>query len=219
MNEAKKQTAQGRVTALLREAILSGRLRPNERLVETELAARFGVSRTPIRGAIRQLEEDGWIKTERNRGAIVVSLSPKEVKELFFVRAHLEAIAGVEACKQATEKDLAVLEAILREMEDCDPEDNIYLRQHNLRFHKELCALCRNGCLISLIEDLWTRSQFFRRSVWYPPTRWQQSIRDHRILIELLRKKDERGVHELLLRHTTYFIGLEDEVEEMYGRS
>ncbi len=218
MSESKKKTQQSRIAALLREAILTGKYHPTERLIEEELAAQFGVSRTPIRVAIRELEESGWVRTERNRGAVVVAVSPKNVADLFAVRANLESLAAREATKKATDIDIQKLETILKKMEDLGTDDNLALQELNLLFHKELCRLSDNDCLISVIEELWVRSKFFQRSVWYPPKRWKQSIRDHCAIVECLKKKDEKKVGELLLRHITYSIGLLSELERIYAR-
>ncbi len=217
MSEPRKKTQQSQIAALLREAILAGKYHPNERLIEEELATKFGVSRTPIRVAIRELVENGWVRTERNRGAVVVAVSPKDVADLFAVRANLESFAAREASKKATDADIQRLETLLKQMEDLDRNDNLALQELNLLFHKELCSLSNNPCLISVIEELWMRSKFFQRSVWYPPKRWKQSIQDHHAIVEGLKRRDEKEVGELLLRHITYSIGLLSELEQIYA--
>lgn len=216
MSEPKKrQSQQSRIAALLREAILEGKLRPNERLIELELAELFKVSRTPIRAAIRELEETGWVRIEKNRGSVVVAVSPKEVADLFMVRANLEALAAGEASKKITPAEIASLESLLSQMEQSDPEnDNIILRDLNHRFHQELCSFSGNSCLISLIDDLWIRSQFFRKSVWYPSNRWQKSIKEHREIVKCLKEQNQDRIKELLLQHINSSIGLQNELEQ-----
>ncbi len=212
----KKPKQAERTAALIREAIMAGKLHSHQRLIETELAERFGVSRTPIRAAIRELEESGWLKTEPNRGALVVNVTSKDVEELFVVRAVLESFAAGEVCTRIAEKDIELLWSINEQMDKHDPMDNDTLRLLNLRFHKQLCSLAGNTFLTQLIEQLWQKSEFFRRSVWYPPGRWRKSIEDHIAILTCLKQKDRKGVTQIMQQHITYSAGLIQEIESVY---
>ncbi len=180
---------------------------PKERLIEEKLANEFGVSRTPIRGAIRNLEQTGWVKLEQNKGAFVVAVSPKKVRNLFAVRANLESFAAQEACKNATNDDIIKLQNICERMEECDLDDNFTLRELNSLFHTELYNLSDNNLCISIIKDLWEHSNFFRQSVWYPPSRWRDSIKGHREIIIGMKQKNPQKVKQVILNHINYRMG------------
>ena len=99
-----------RVSKEIEEAILSGRFKPRERLIEMDLISRFGVSRTVIREALKKLEAKGLIRTTPYRGAVVADLTVEEIEEIYFVRAELEKIAARLVLEHITQSEVQVFE-------------------------------------------------------------------------------------------------------------
>ena len=102
----------------MREAIVSGRLAPGERLVEIKLADEMGVSRTPVREAIRKLELEGFVIMMQRKGAYVAGLSPKEIRDVFEIRSTLESLAARLAAERITQVQLEQLKRQLADLEE-----------------------------------------------------------------------------------------------------
>jgi DNA-binding GntR family transcriptional regulator len=143
------RTLQDLTTDGLRAAILNGQFGPGARLGHDELARQFGVSRMPVRQALRVLESEGLVTLRPHRGAVVVALRPEEVTQIFEVRAMLEARAAELAAPNLTDADLALLRGFVEAMEHAGTDVEHWL-ELNLRFHtaiypasgwRHLCAL------------------------------------------------------------------------------
>lgn len=145
----------------LRDAILNGRLAPGERIVEAEVARQMAISRAPIREAIRKLEQDGLVEYVSRRGTIVVKLSSEEVRDAYYLRAHLEVYAARLAAMRVTDDDLNALAALIEEMRACAARDDLpALIAADVDFH---CRICRasgsrrvGGLWDSLNPHCWT---------------------------------------------------------------
>ena len=109
----------------LRQAILRGELKPGERLMEIALSQRLGVSRTPVREAIRMLEQEGLVIMIPRKGAQVAEISEKDLKDVLEVRLGLEELAVRIACQRITEEELEELEQAVKEFEEAMKEDNL----------------------------------------------------------------------------------------------
>jgi DNA-binding GntR family transcriptional regulator len=106
------QTLREKILETIRDAILKGTMKPGERVSEPDLAERFGISRTPIREAFRQLESEGYLVVIPRKGAVVASLSERDVEEFYAIKIILEGFAAKMASVNRTEKDFVRLEAI-----------------------------------------------------------------------------------------------------------
>ncbi|WP_326836691.1 GntR family transcriptional regulator [Amycolatopsis rhabdoformis] len=154
-----------RVREELRERILSGLLKPGDRLVERELAEGLGVSRVPVREAIRSLEAEGFVVVESPRRVVVRTLSRVDVEELFDVREALESLAAGLAASRAGKPELRRLERLLADAARAAARgDAARTAVLNSRFHDEIVAIAGNGLLTTLIEPLegrlrWLTSQ------------------------------------------------------------
>ena len=150
----------------LRQAILRGELEPGERLMEIHLANRLGVSRTPIREAIRKLELEGLVVMIPRRGAIVASITEKDLKDVLEVRRTLEIMAGEMACERITPELLKQLEEAGREfMKLKDTNDFTSLAEVNVKFHDIIYAATDNQRLITILNNL--REQMYRYRLEY----------------------------------------------------
>jgi len=148
------------VTAELRRLVLSGALRPGERLVEERLTEQFGVSRPPVREAMRLLEQEGLITRHRRRGAYVTALTAEDVREIYVLRAALERLAVELGVPVVDPLRLLPPRAALQEMRRAaDGGDRQRLLEANLQFHQALCALSGNRRLLQIYESLLRQSR------------------------------------------------------------
>ena len=175
----------------LREAIKTLALTPGERLMEIQLAEELGVSRTPVREAIRKLELERFVVMIPRRGTYVANLSLKDINEVFEIRAALDALAAGLAAERITEEELEQLERLLVEISDhIDQHDNVKIVATDEAFHDILYRASRNERLVGIIYNL--REQFSRfRSVSINyPGRLQNTLEEHRQLVEAIALRD-----------------------------
>ena len=137
----------------LRALILSDEFGPDTMLVETALATRLGVSRTPIREALRRLEQDGLVE-RTSRGTRVVERSPEQILEIYELRILLEGQAARTAAERATSLDINRLRAIHEQMLAAGPDDDEDRVRLNRLFHEALWAASHNGTLVEVIDRL-----------------------------------------------------------------
>jgi DNA-binding GntR family transcriptional regulator len=188
----------------LRRRIIDGVYEPGNRLTEERLADDFGVSRNPVREAIRVLEAEGFLVGQPRRGAVVASMSVQDVEDLFDVRMSLEVLAARLAAERAGRAGVGTLERLLgkargtRRMAD--------LAALNTQFHAEICALSGNALLTGMMESLHSRLQWvYRQSA---ETRAADSWAEHRELAEAILAGDPEAagaaaqVHVLAARHS-----------------
>jgi DNA-binding GntR family transcriptional regulator len=175
--------------ARMLEEIRQGVLGPGARLRETELAARFGISRTPIREAIRQLEADGLVVHVAHFGAAVRSLDYAEVMELYEMRAVLEATAARMAALAASEIELEELEAINAEMRAASENPGLAYSL-NRQFHTTLLDAARNRFLVKSAAAMEKTLLILGRSTLSDPMRVQEAADEHARLTAALRSRD-----------------------------
>ncbi|MFJ3493995.1 GntR family transcriptional regulator [Streptomyces sp. NPDC086091] len=187
-----------RVLAALRREIIAGRLRPGDRLVERELADRFGVSRVPVREAIRALVAEGFVLFETPRRTVVRRLSPTDVKELFELREALEVYAAGLAATRATPEALAELRELLdRAAEATRAGDAETITDVNTRFHDGILALAGNSLLISVMEPVDGRLRWLTRQ----NEEWPQLLTEHRELYDAIASGDPHRARAHALTH------------------
>lgn len=175
----------------LREAIKTGSLAPGERLMEIQLAEELGVSRTPVREAIRKLELERFVVMIPRRGTYVANLSLKDINEVFEIRAALDSLAAGLAAERITEDEQEQLERMLVEIADyIDQNDHVKIVATDEAFHDLLYRASRNERLVGIIYNL--REQFSRfRSVSINyPGRLQNTLEEHRQLVEAIAQRD-----------------------------
>ena len=141
--------------AALYEAILLGTLPPGERLVEAEIARQMGISRGPLREAIRQLEQDGLVEYRPRRGAVVAELTRERVLDAYSTRAELEGFAARLAAGRLAAADVARLEDLCELMQRCaEGGDSAGLLQADVKFHQAICEIAGNRVLLRLWTSL-----------------------------------------------------------------
>jgi DNA-binding GntR family transcriptional regulator len=161
----------------VREAIIDGVLRPGERLMESQLAEQLGVSRTPVREAIRKLELEGFVVMIPRKGAYVAGISLKDIADVFEVRAALEALATVLAAERITEEELEELERILvRKAEIIEQQEIELFIESDKKFHEILYRASRNQRLIQILTNLQDEVHRFRSVSLASPGRMRVAL-------------------------------------------
>jgi len=197
-------TLREKIVETVRNAIVNGQLPAGTRVAEPELADRFGISRTPIREAFRQLESEGFITVIPRKGAIVASLSSKDISDFYDLKMVLEGYAARCAVKTLTEKDLAKMEAVNRQMETAASKKDLrkVLTLHN-EFHDIFLKACGNEKLHSILQNMVRQFQRFRL-ILAMKGRTDGSIRQHWEIIEAFRKRDADLVESLVIKNAQY---------------
>ena len=182
------------------------------RLDERSLAEEFGISRTPVREAMAQLEREGFVRTVPRRGIYVVRKNKREVIELITAWAALESMAARLVTSSASDEEIASLRKMFATFE------NGKVRAHldeysdvNIEFHQALIRLSRNSVLMQLAENLFAHMRMIRRKTIGEKDRADRSIRDHMHIIEALEARETARAETLVRDHA---LGLAEHVEK-----
>lgn len=186
----------------LRQAILRGELKPGERLMEIQLANKLGVSRTPIREAIRKLELEGLVLMIPRRGAEVAEITEQNLRDVLEVREALEELSVKLACQHATREQLEVMkEAAETFKKSLHGDDVTKIAEADVAFHDAINMATSNKKLIQILNNL--REQMYRYRVEYLKNRdvYEQLIEEHEMLIEAVESRDQERAVEVICRH------------------
>lgn len=196
------QTLREKILETIREAILKGDLKPGEKVAEPELAERFGISRTPIREAFRQLESEGYLTVVPRKGAVVAALSERDVQEYYAVKSILEGYAAELAAKNLTDKELAKLEAINDRLKKLASEGDVktFYKVHH-EFHDTFLKAANNSKLYELIVQLGQKFSRLRMASLSVDGRMSISVAEHDKLLDAFRQHDGK-VAESLVKKT-----------------
>jgi DNA-binding GntR family transcriptional regulator len=196
----KHLTLREKILENIRDAIISGALKGGSRVSEPDLAERYGISRTPIREAFRQLESEGFLTVIPRRGAVVSEFSVKDVEEFYAIKSILEGYAAHRACEKLTAKELDRLQAINDRLAELAAHNDIrtFFRIHN-DFHDVFIKAADNEKLRELITSLVSRFQRLRLMSISLPGRMGISVQEHEKIIEAFRLKDAETA-EMLVR-------------------
>jgi DNA-binding GntR family transcriptional regulator len=188
------------------------RSREDIRLDERKLAQDFGISRTPVREAMAQLEREGFVRSVPRRGIYVVRKTKEQVIELITAWAALESMAARLITQQATDEEIAGLRKMFATF--LSGEVHAKLDEYsevNIEFHQSIIKLSRSKVLADLAENLFTHMRMIRRKTIVEKDRADRSIRDHMHIIEALEARDTRKAEELVRDHA---LGLAEHVKQ-----
>lgn len=186
----------------LRRAIVHGELPPGIRVVETELAARLGISRTPIREAFRRLEAEGFLSKGRGSSLVVSAMSLEEVEETFRIRAVLEGFAARLAAERAAVDAIEQLEEILKRTEGLVGEEAPeQLLDWNTRFHDGLNALSGSAQLQQLLQAIHDRILRYRRITLEVGPARKQWLGEHWAILQAIKERDPDRAERLTTQH------------------
>ena len=186
----------------LREAILRGDLVAGERLMELQLAAKLGVSRTPIREAIRMLEQEGLAITIPRKGAIVAGMTEKDMQDVLEIREALEELSVQVACDKITDEEIAKLQKNMKNFEHSLKSGDLKkMAQADVEFHDVIYQATDNPKLISMLNNL--REQMYRYRVEYlkNPQNHEQLLKEHEAIYKGIVEKDKKAVTEMIRKH------------------
>lgn len=199
------KNAADRVYGAVRAGILGGTYEFGARLGEVELADTFGVSRTPVREALRRLDSEGLIETLPNRGARVRSWSGHELDDIFDLRALLEGHAAGLAAGRAGRDDIAMLHALCDEMDRVSRGGRAYdldrLADVNGRLHQQILELSGNALLPQLVRSITQLPMVVSTFGHYSADQLQRSMRQHRELVEALAAHDSQWADSVMRSH------------------
>jgi DNA-binding GntR family transcriptional regulator len=186
----------------LRELIIEGQLAPGTRLNERALGEQLGISRTPLREALRVLAAEGLVSLHPNRGAQVAQLSGDDIRESFEVMSGLEALSGELACQRITAAEVAEIKALTFEMLAAHARADLpaYYRL-NRRIHDDINRAARNALLRQTYRTVNLRIQSLRFRSNFEREKWNRAAREHLAMVELLESRDGPGLATLLRTH------------------
>jgi DNA-binding GntR family transcriptional regulator len=190
------------VVARLRDMLVEGTIAPGARIPERELCAAFGISRTPLREALKVLASEGHVTLLPNRGSRAAKLTLKDVHDLFELCAGLEALAGELACERIGPAALEAILALHGEMAE-------HYRRHALQdyfrcnraIHEAIVEAAGNAALSGVYELVTARIRRARYNAPMPPPNWELAIREHEAIANALVRRDGAALAHLLRRH------------------
>lgn len=191
-----------KIAETIREYIMKGNIKPGERLTEPKLSAMLGISRTPIREALRLLESEGFIDIFPRRGAVVSDITPQDVDEIFTIKIKLESLAARLAGEYMTDGDIKKLIEINDKIaKNAESKNAVSLIKFNVDFHNFYIEKCNNTRLIKIIEGL---NKQFKRSTVYSFTeigRIRKVIEEHGRIIEAFIQRDPGKIEKMVEQH------------------
>lgn len=191
----------GLVTGI-RDMIVEGELEPGARVPERVLCERFGVSRTPLREALKALASEGLLELLPHRGARVARLTEADVDQMFPIMGALEALSGELACASLTEERFAEIQALHYQMvlhytrRELKPYFDL-----NQRIHEKILEASGNPMLVQIYRNLAGRIRRARFLANMSPERWRKAVEEHEQILAALAKRDGAVLAEVLRRH------------------
>ena len=208
-----RETFKDKAYVALKSVIVSMdvyRSRADIRLDERQLAQDFGISRTPVREAMAQLEREGFVRSVPRRGIYVVRKTKREVIEMITAWAALESMAARLITERATDDEIASLRRMFATFED----DKLHAKldeysEVNIQFHQAIIQMSGNHVLIRLAENLFTHMRMIRRQTIGEEDRVERSIHDHMNIIQALEARETERAEDLVRQHA---LGLAEHV-------
>ncbi|WP_050527363.1 GntR family transcriptional regulator [Pseudorhodobacter aquimaris] len=185
---------------LILEAIDAGLYKPGDRLVESELAERFGVSRTPVREALQRLETQSMLARD-GRSLIVASLDHNQLAELYAVRTELEGLAARLAARHATEEEIRVLRAMVEDDKSLLGGDPRALSRANKRFHKQIHLASHNRFLVTQLDLVHRSMALMATTSFAADGRDEKGLAEHEAIVEAIEARDGEAAYQALRGH------------------
>ncbi len=191
-----------RVYHQIRAEILKGALIPGESVTELGLAASYGVSRTPVREALRQLELEGLVELIPNKGAVILGIRPEDICDIYQIRSMLEGTVAERAALHATDEDVQRLRDILAQTEECIVRQDIrQLQAMDGQFHQLIYEMSDSRMFRRVLKDLHYYIGLTRGASLKSEGRAVQSVKEHAAVLEAIAAHDGMRARELMNRH------------------
>ena len=202
MPSMNRKTLHEEVVERLRDYVVEGDLKPGQKIPEKALCEQLGISRTPLREALKVLASDRLITLVPNRGAVVRELTRADVEEVFPVLAALEALAGELACEQVTDEELETIEGLHTQMvEHYNARELVEYFHCNREIHERILAASRNETLISTHRSLVARLQRARYRSNTSGHRWSDAVAEHTAMLVALQRREGPALGQLMRAH------------------
>ena len=191
-----------KIYRILKSQIIKGTIKPGEKLLENKLAEKMGISRTPVREAIRQLAAEGFVKINPNQGIVVNDISFKDLMEVLQIRGALESLAARLLVPLITEEIVKELETCNKNMEKWALEQNVaaFARESD-KFHSTILDTCGNSRLIQIRKNLSEQIYRFRKISLSIPGRLKSALKEHVTITEAIKNKNADRASELSVKH------------------
>jgi len=191
-----------KVYKIIKSKIINGSLKPGTKLLEAKLAEQMGISRTPIREALRELAAKGFVKMIPNQGIVVSSDSIEDIQEVMQIRGVLEGLAAHLAATKITEEEISKLENFLKQMEKITKErDNHAFGEVDAKFHNVIVNISGNQRLIQIRKNITEQAHRYRIKLLKFSGILNYSTQDHWKIVEALKKKDSKKADRLSQKH------------------
>jgi DNA-binding GntR family transcriptional regulator len=192
-------------TKKLEMAILTGELKPRERLIESELISKFNVKRFAVRKAIQELAHRGFVEVVPNKGARVVDISDKEVEDLYLVRMNLELLAAELIAEKITPQKLTLIKKVQKEYVEA-VKSGVFeeMVSKNEAFHRTFYQMAENRFLAEHLEKLTNAIFALRYNAYYLLGIAQKTVSDHETMIAAIERKDIEGLKRILRESIIY---------------
>ena len=198
-------TIADKVFAQLRQAIVEGEIPPGSKISEPEMATRYGISRGPLREAMRRLESSNLVERRANVGARVITLSNEQLLEIFHVREALEGMAARLAASSMPRPEIDALRDLLaqhREQIEREADQTYFQKEGDLDFHYRIVQGSRNARLIGLLcNDLYHLVRMYRFQFGMSSNRAPAALREHAHIVEAIADRDAELAEWLMRRH------------------
>lgn len=185
----------------LKERIISGVYQPGMRLIASDLAAEFNISRMPVREALTRLGSTGLVELVPYKGAIVNELTAEDYVEIFSIRSVLEGLAARLACPNLTEEDLAKMRAANEEIHNMIAEDDVEFQRVNRTFHATIWERTKSDRLKTLLADLYSEASQYRQMVVIHSERLEEIHSEHQQMLEALEQGDALLAEQIVREH------------------
>ena len=187
---------------LIKRMILKGYLKPGERLIESQLSKKFGVSRTPIRESIRKLAAEGLVEITPKGGTKISKLTKNDIDEIYEIRDVLESLAAEKAASIITDKEIESLERSLKDSEKALLNKDIKkMAQIDTKIHNLISKSSKNNRLFQLIDVLCTNITIQRELILETPGAGKEAIVDHRKIINALKERNKKAIRKSIHEH------------------
>ena len=191
-----------KVYRILKKEIIKGSFTPGSKILEFQIAQQMGISRTPVREAIRLLAAEGFVILSPNQGAVVRTVSVENIKEVLQIHSVLEGLAARLACEVINKDGLEELENYLNKMENLlKAGDSIAYSEVDLKFHDTIVNACGNNQLIKMRKNIRDQAQRYRISSLRVAKRLRESMTEHRKIFEAFKERDSNKADRMSQKH------------------
>ncbi len=191
-----------KVYRALKTEIIKGSLKPGTKLSEGKIAEQMGVSRTPVREALKELAAEGFVKMNPNQAVVVSNASVEDVQEVLQIRGVLEGLAARLATKMISEEEIKELEKYQKQMEYYTKKDDVLaFSEMDAEFHELILNVCGNNRLIQIRKNLSDQAHRYRIRSLSVPGRLKYSLKEHQEIVEALKRKNAEQADRLSQKH------------------